>query len=431
MPPVVTSNEPALAELWAFLRHELRPRGRWITAFNVITAAIMLASVFILFIRFTRGLGPVTNLSQEFPWGLSKGFNVVTGVAFAGGAYVLCFLAYIMRLEKYHPVVRVTVLNGFLAYSCYAVALLLDLGRPWHMLNPIIGYSFGVTSVLFLICWHFLLYVIAQFVEFSPAIAEWLGVRRIRRILGGLTIGAVVFGIMLSTLHQSALGALFLMAETKIHPLWYSELIPLLFFVSSIFAGLSIVIVQGGVLRRYFAHRAGEEFREGYEEISFGLARIAAGAMFVYLSLQMLAFVHGQRWNDFSGGWAAWFTLEVVGLVTVPMMMLLAGSAGRRIRLVQAGAVLTLIGIVMNRMNVSVIAYNWQAPVHYVPSWMEWIVTAGVIAAQLWVFRWVIERMPVLGFEPAWARAMDDHAAGEATFETRRAAALPHITTRG
>ena len=74
------------------------------------------------------------------------------------------------------------------------------------------------------------------------AIAEWTGYRKLHKILTALTVGTVVFGITLSTLHQSALGALYLMAKPKVHPLWYSEFIPVLFFVSSIFAGMAMVI---------------------------------------------------------------------------------------------------------------------------------------------------------------------------------------------
>ena len=183
------------------------PKGKVLTVFNLVSVAIMATAAGILYVRFTRGLGTVTNLSQDYPWGIWKGFNVVAGVALAGGAYVVTFMVYILRLEKYRPIVRVTVLNGFLAYAFYAGALLLELGRPWHVFNPIIGNSFGLSSVLFLVAWHFMLYITAQLLEFSPAVAEWLGLKRIHRVLSLLTLGAVVLGISLSTLHQSGLGA--------------------------------------------------------------------------------------------------------------------------------------------------------------------------------------------------------------------------------
>jgi Ni/Fe-hydrogenase subunit HybB-like protein len=389
--------------LWQFARRELRPTGKVLTPFNVITVAIMLAAAVILFFRFTGGLGAVTNLDQEFPWGLWIGFDVLAGVAFAGGAYVLTFLVYILRMEKYHPIVRVTVLNGFLAYVFYAGALLLDLGRPWNVVNPIIGNSFGLTSVLFLVAWHFMLYMMAELVEFSPAIAEWLGWKRIHRILTGLTVGTVIFGITLSTLHQSALGALYMMAKPKIHPLWYSEFIPILFFVSSIFAGLSMVIFEGSISRRVFADRLDRKHGKSHDDIVLGLSKLAGGAMFVYLFLQVMQFVHDQKWVHFQGGWAAWYLLEILGLTAVPMALLVAGSNRRSLALVKAGAVLAILGVLLNRLNISVIAFKWYAPVHYVPTWMEFVVSAAVLSAELWVFRWVVRRLPVLGGEPAWA----------------------------
>ena len=381
-----------------FLLAELRPKGPVVTPFNAITAAIMLTTAVLLTIRFATGLGSITNLSQDVPWGLWIGFDVVTGVAFAGGAYVLTFLVYILRIEKYHAIVRVTVLNGFLAYLFYAGALLLDLGRPWNVINPIIGNSFGVSSVLFLVAWHFMLYMMAQFVEFSPAVAEWLGWRRVRRILGGLTAGAVIFGITLSILHQSGLGALYLMAREKVHPLWYSEFIPILFLVSSVFAGLSMVIFEGSITHKVFHHRVGSRLAATHDDIVFGLGRICAGVMLVYLFMQTLVFVHQQRAPFLATGWGAWYLLELVGFVAVPAGLYAYGCLRRRLPLVKAAAAMALIGIVLNRLNLTVIGFKWYAPVRYVPTWMEIVVTLGVISAELWVFRWIVNRMPVLDF---------------------------------
>ena len=133
-----------------FLLNELKPKGKLLTPFNVISLPIIALGMALIVLRFAKGLGAVTNLSQEFPWGLWVGFDVVTGVAFAGGAYVVTFMVYILGMETYRPIVRATVLNGFLAYVFYAGALALDVGRPWNMINPIIGNSFGVSSVLFI-----------------------------------------------------------------------------------------------------------------------------------------------------------------------------------------------------------------------------------------------------------------------------------------
>jgi Ni/Fe-hydrogenase subunit HybB-like protein len=330
------------------------------------------------------------------------GFDVVTGVAFAGGAYVITFMVYILNMKKYHSIVRVTVLNGFLAYVFYAGALLLDLGRPWNVINPIIGNSFGTSSVLFLVAWHFLLYMIAQLIEFSPAIAEWLGAKRAVKILSSMTLAAVIFGITLSTLHQSGLGALYLMAKDKIHPLWYSEFIPILFFVSSIFAGLSMVIFEGSISHKVFFDQISDKNQQAHKNIIHGLSKICAGAMFVYFFLQMIVFVHGKNWDLLNTSMGLWYLTEMIGFVLFPMLLFFISYRKNKIGLIKMAAVITMMGMIINRLNVTVIGFKWDAGSHYIPSWMEIVVTLTVIFTEIWIFRWVINRMPVLRESPAW-----------------------------
>lgn len=390
-----TNFADELKRFFKFFLQELKPKGKILTPFNIISIPIMLLGLILLVIRFTKGLGAVTNLSQQFPWGFWIGFDVVTGVAFAGGAYIITFVVYVMRVEKYHPIVRVTILNGLLAYVFYAGALVLDLGRPWNIINPIIGNSFGYNSVLFLVAWHFMLYMIAEFIEFSPVVAEWLGWKNAQKVLKSLTLGAVIFGITLSTLHQSGLGALFLMAKPKIHPLWYSEFIPILFFVSSIFAGISMIIFEGTISHRVFKDKIDPKHHAAFDEIIFGLARGAAIAMFVYYFFKALLFVHGRQWSLVTDFWGAWYLIEVIGLVLIPCFMFAYGARNRSLGIIRTAAVLTLIGIVVNRLNISIIAFNWNVPNHYYPSWMEVVITLMVVFAEIWVFRWVVSRMPV------------------------------------
>lgn len=387
-----------------FIWSELKPKGKLLTPFNIISVPVIILGIILIVIRFAKGIGSITNLSQDTPWGLWIGFDVVTGVAFAGGAYVITFMVYILKMKQYHSIVRVTVLNGFLAYLFYAGALLLDLGRPWNVINPIIGNSFGTSSVLFLVAWHFLLYMIAELIEFSPAIAEWLGAKRARKILSGMTIGAVIFGITLSTLHQSGLGALFLMAKDKIHPLWYSEFIPILFLVSSIFAGLSMVIFEGSISHKVFSDQISEKDHKSQKNIVHSLSKICAGAMFAYLFLQLLVFIHDKNWEYLNTPMGYWFLVEMIGFVLVPMMLFFYSYRSYNILLIRVAAILTMIGVILNRLNVSVIGFKWDAAVHYVPSWMEFVVTFAVIFAEIWIFRWVINRMPVLRESPAWAK---------------------------
>ena len=381
---------------WQFILSELKPKKSLWTWFNIISVPTVAVAAVIIVYRFIFGLSAVSNVTQSVPWGLWKGFNVVTGVAFAGGAYVLTFMVYILGLEKYKPLVRATVLNGFLAYTFYAFALILDLGKPWNIINPVIGNSFGTSSVLFLVAWHFILYIIAQMIEFSPAVAEWLGSERARRNLKRLTVGAVIFGITLSTLHQSGLGALFLMAKGKIHPLWYSEFIPTLFFISSIFAGLSVVIFQGSILQRVFAYQLDSNSEEKQNIMIRGLSRVCALSMFAYFFLKIIDMVHNHTLVYLASPMGVWYMIELIGFVLIPMIMFVYGVRIGTPSLIKTASLMTIIGIVLNRMNISVIAYQWDQLPRYIPTWMEFVVTISILFVQIWIYRWVIHRMPVL-----------------------------------
>jgi len=387
-----------------FLIQEMKPRGPWLTPFNIISIPVILTGVVVLYFRFRYGLGAVTNLSQETAWGFWLGFDVVTGIALAGGAYVITFVVYVMKADKYHSIVRVTVLNGLLAYIFYGSALLFDLGRPWHAMNPYIGNSFGYSSVMFLICWHFMLYMVAEFIEFSPVIMEWAGWEKARKILKSITLGTVILGITLSMLHQSGLGALFLMAKPKIHPLWWTEFIPILFFVSSIYAGLAMIIFEGTISHRVFKHLIPPESHHSFDDIVFGLAKGAAITMFVYYFFKALLFIHDQQWDLLNDGWGVWYLVEVLGFVLVPALMFAFGFRHRSLNIIKIASVLALLGIVLNRLNISFITFNWYADVHYYPSWQEIVVTLMIIFTEIWIFRWFVTRMPVLSSGPQNSR---------------------------
>jgi len=402
-----TATIESFKDFVTFIRAELKPKGRIFTIFNVISAPIILLGAILIVYRLAKGLGwPVTNLSQDFPWGIWIGFDVMTGVAFAGGAYVLTFVVYVLGAKKYHPIIRATVLNGFLAYVFYTGAIFLDCGRWWNIVNPMIGNEFGVNSVLFLVAWHFLLYTLAELVEFSPAIAEWLGWKKIRKILASLTLGAVIFGITLSTLHQSGLGALVMMAKWKIHPLWYTEFIPVLFFISSIFAGLSMVIFEGTISHRVFSQQIDEEHHRTYDDILVGLGKICAVAMVGYFFLKVLVFIHGKHWSLINTPMGYWYLLELIGLVLIPCLIFVQGVKDRNLLSIRVAAILTMAGIIINRLNYVFIAYKWYIPMseRYFPTWIEIVITLAIVFAEIWVFRWIVNRMPVLKESPEWAR---------------------------
>ena len=380
-----------------FILNEMKPRGKFLTPFNVISIPVIIVGMVILYYRFVYGLGSVTNLNQQYPWGFWIGFDVVTGVALAGGAYVITFVVYVMKVDKYKPIVRVTVLNGLLAYIFYAGALVLDLGRPWNIVNPIIGNSFGFNSVLFLVAWEFLLYMSMEAVEFSPVVAEWMGKKKSQKILKSLTLGAVIFGVTLSMLHQSGLGSLFLMAKPKIHPLWYSEFIPIHFFVSSIFAGLSMIIFESVVSHRVLRDRIPMQDHKSFDNILFGLAKGASITMFAYYFFKLVLFLHEGHWEYMGQSWGMLYAFELIGLVLIPCVLFAFGARHRSTGIIKLAAILTLLGVILNRLNTSIIAFNWYAADRYFPSWQEITVTLMIIFLEIWVFRWVVTRMPVYG----------------------------------
>ncbi len=395
-------NKAQNTGFFKFFLQELKPKGKIITPFNIIAAITILAAVVILFFRFKNGLGSVSDASQERPWGLLITLNVITGVAFAGGAYVVTFMVYILGLEKYRPIVRATVLFALLSYIFYAGALLLDLGRPWHIVNPIIGNSFGISAVLFLVAWHFILYMGSLFIEFAPTLSEWAGWKRQRRWFASLTLGVVIFGITLSTLHQSGLGAMFLMAKAKIHPLWYTEFIPIQFFVSSIFAGLSMVIILETINQKVFKRKMLFVHKSTHKPIMISLARICGITMFVYFIINGLVFIHGQNYTYLNTPLGYWYLTEAIGFVLIPCFFFIYAFRHNNLLLTRIAAFISVTGIILNRLNVSTIAYRWYANDLHFPNWMEIVLCVAVIFIQVLVFRWIVRRMPVYTEIPTW-----------------------------
>jgi Ni/Fe-hydrogenase subunit HybB-like protein len=202
--------------------------------------------------------------------------------------------------------------------------------------------------------------------------------------------------VMLSTLHQSSLGALFLLAKDKIHPLWYSPYIPVFFFVSSIVAGLSMVIVESGLSHRAFRDQLDPERHVDLDGITLGLARGAAVVLFAYFFLRLQGFLDGARWDLLPTAYGAWFLFEMFGFVLAPALLFAWAARAHRATIVRVVAGWTVLGIIVNRVNVSVVAMNWSRPVAYVPSWMEVVTSITIITIGVLVFRWIVNRMPVL-----------------------------------
>jgi Ni/Fe-hydrogenase subunit HybB-like protein len=252
----------------------------YFTPFNIIAGLIVIMGLGLTAIRFTGGLAATTNLSDYNPWGLWIGFDLLVGVALAAGGYVTSAAVYLFGMKKYHSAVRPAILTGFLGYALVVLALHYDVGRFWRLPYPFIIQQ-GTTSLLFEVGACVALYLMVLFVEFTPAPLEWLGFKRARNLVVKLTLVLTVFGVVLSTLHQSSLGALFLIAPSKLHPLWYSPYLPVYFFVSSIIAGLSMVIFESTLSFRFFKHKMDESHSAEKDTIALGFGKAASFVFFM------------------------------------------------------------------------------------------------------------------------------------------------------
>jgi len=366
------------------------------TPWDLTFGAILLVGIPVLIYRFAFGLGAATHLSQATPWGLWIGFDMLCGVALAAGGYTLAAAVTLFGYREFKPVVRAAILTGFLGYVFAVIGLLCDLGQPWRVAYPLV-YSWGTTSVMFEVGWCVALYTTVLALEFLPAFFEWMGWTFPLRLLHRIEIGAIVLGIVLSTLHQSSLGSLFLMAPGKLHPLWYSPYLPVFFFVSSIAAGLSMVIFESGISHRLFHDRTDPDRPVDLDRIVLGLARGAAVVLFAYVFLRLQGLADGEHWHLLRSGWGALWLVEVGGFALLPSLMFAYSSRHGKVRVARAAAVLAVLGVVLNRLDVSIVAFNWKQPFTYVPSWMEVVGSVTIVTMGVVAFRWIVNRMPVLG----------------------------------
>jgi Ni/Fe-hydrogenase subunit HybB-like protein len=371
-----------------------------LTPFNAVAAAICAVGIPVLVYRFAFGLGASTHLSQIQPWGLWIGFDMMTGIVLAAGGFTLGAAVHLFGLHEYHPVVRPAILTAFLGYIMAVIGLLADLGKPWNIVMAVVHH--GSASALFEVAWCVMLYTTVLLLEFMVPTFEWLGWRRAHAILMKCMLGLTVLSVIFSTMHQSALGSLFLIAPGKLHPLWYSPYIFIFFFISAVAAGISMVVVECTISHRVFQRQLVGHHVD-VEKLQLGLGKAGAVVLFAYFFLKLQGVVEGHAWPLLATGWGAWFLLEVVGLVLLPSLLFAWGSRHRKVRVVRWAAALTVAGIVLNRLNVSVIAFNWNAPVHYVPSWMEFAVSVTLVTIGVLLFRWIANRMPILREDPRFA----------------------------
>ena len=372
-----------------------------VTPMNLVAAIILAIGVPCLIYRFAAGLGATTHLSQAYPWGIWIGFDMMTGVVLAAGGFTIGASVQLLGLKDFHAIERPAILTAFLGYVMAIIGLLADLGRPWNIFMALVNA--GTASALFEIAWCVMLYSTVLFLEFTVPFFEWLGWRKVQMVLKKTLLALTVLSVMFSTMHQSALGSLFLLAPTKLHPLWYSPFIFIFFFISAILTGLSMVIFESAISHKVFARRMEGQSHVDVNKLTIGLGKAAAIVAFAYFFLKMQGVIDGHAWGYLLTPYGALFLFETVGLVLIPSLLYGWGARNGNIKAIRVASVLTLLGIILNRLNVSVIAYNWQNPVRYIPSWMEVAVSLTLVTIGVLAFRWIVNRMPILFEDPAFA----------------------------
>jgi Ni/Fe-hydrogenase subunit HybB-like protein len=381
----------------------------YLSTFNVVAGIIVIAGLIVTAMRFIGGLGTVTNLSDYNPWGIWIGFDLMCGVALAAGGYVTSAACYIFGMKRYHSAVRPAILTGFLGYSLVLLALLYDVGRPFRL---VLAYPFvvqqGTSSLLFEVGLCVALYLNVLFLEFCPAALEWLGIRKLRNLLVKITMALTILGVVLSTLHQSSLGALFLIAPSKLHPLWYSQYIPVYFFVSSVIAGLSMVLFESTLAHKYFHHKMDATHLGESDGLTMGFGKAAALVLAGYFTIKVIGIAVDNNWHYLATGWGAWYLVELIGFVALPCFLFAMGVRDSNLKLIRYTAAWTVLGIIVNRLNVSVIAFNWQLPAadRYFPNVLEIITSVFIVTVGIIAYRFIVSNMPVLYEHPDYK---EDH----------------------
>ena len=359
---------------------------------KVVAGIILLAGAYSTVVRFFGGLGAATHLNDQIPWGLWIGFDVLCGVGLAAGGFTLAAIVYIFNIKRFEPIIRPTILTAFMGYVLVVVALMFDLGRPWLIWHAIIMWN--PHSVMFEVAWCVMLYTSVLALEFSPVVLEKFHMDKTKRFVKKITIPLIIVGVLLSTLHQSSLGSLYLIVPEKLFALWYSPYLPVFFYVSAIAVGCAMIIFES-----FMSSRA---FHRGLElNLLTEVARIAVMVLGVFMVMtvvdladrKVLPLLFQARTETY------FFWLEKMVGVIIPFFLL----AQKKVRENETGlfwsAAMIIIGFVLNRLNISITGMEGWAGKSYFPSWMEISVTLSIVAVGFIVFGLAAKYLPLFKHE--------------------------------
>lgn len=344
-------------------------------------------SFMVLILRFTKGLGAVTAMSDGFPWGVWIGL-LQSGVALAAGGFVIAATVHVFHIKRFEAILRPMVLTAFLGYSFVAMTLIIEVGRPQSLWHPLVMWQH--TSIMFEVAWCVTLYITVLAVEFSSAIFEKLNMNKTVAALHFAAIPIVIAGVILSTLHQSSMGSMFLVLPQKLYPLWFSPLLPVFFLISAVAVGLCMAIIES-----FFSHRI---FKRSLEvPLLLSLANAARAILVIYFVMKILDLTFREAWSSlFQEPWlGVSFSFELLGGVLIPIILFSLKPIRVHVKGLAFTSVLVGLGIILNRVNVSWFSMVPYTQTHYFPTWMELCISFFFITLTIFIFGLAVRYLPV------------------------------------
>lgn len=329
-----------------------------------ILLTLMGIAFIVAMIRYIYGIGAISDLSYSYPWGFWISFDLFTGVAIGSGAFVMASIVYIFELKEFQPLLKPSVLTGFLGYIMVVIALLVDLGHPeriWYML-----IHWNHTSVLLEIGICVMSYLTVLAIEFAPVMFEGLKWHQFAHLIHKFIMPFVILGVVLSTLHQSSLGSLLLIQPEKLYPLWWTPILPVLFFISAIAIGLAMIIFESSLSSRYFQRGLEIHLLE-----KLGMAIPFVLGLYLIVRFAQLTLVNDLQYLFNSGLMSVLFWMEIIVGSVIPLVLFSFKPMRRSPNALLGGAILLLVGMILNRFDVSWFAVRHPDPITFIPTFMS------------------------------------------------------------
>jgi Ni/Fe-hydrogenase subunit HybB-like protein len=361
---------------------------------KIVSVIIVTVGLFSTYFRFSLGLGATTNLQDSVPWGLWIGFDFI-GVGLAAAGFTIAATVHIFNIHKYEPLVRPAILTAFLGYSVVVCLLLVDLGRPENFWHPLVMWN--IHSVMFEITWCIICYSTVLLLEFAPVVLEKFNLKAPIKILKIISIPIVIAGVLFSTLHQSSFGSLYLIVPGKLHPLWYSSLLPIHFFISCIAAGLSMIIFESYLIARSCTKEDGFCNTGLKMNILSGASFVVWFALIAGLLLKIYDFVSNDKliYLTIPSMETSLFYLEIIIGTIVPIYLLSYRKFREDKKWLYFISICVISGLILNRLNVSITGLVASSGINYFPSFDEISITMMLVVLAIFAFRLIAKNFSV------------------------------------